>query len=65
MINRHELASQVGEEMADAIVSLSSEDLATRKEASQVLFDMYCHQGTVYEQSSVAVAFNNLIFWDN
>ena len=43
MINRHELASQVGEEMADAIVSLSSEDLATRKEASQVLFDMCWH----------------------
>ena len=57
MINRYELASQVGEEMADAIASLSSEDLATRKEASQVLFDICWYQGTVYEQSSVAVPF--------
>ena len=57
MINWHKLASQVGEEMADAITSLSSEDLATRKEASQVLFDICWYQGTVYEQSSVAVPF--------
>lgn len=57
MINRHELASKVGEEMADAIVSLSSADLVTRKEASQILFDICWHQGTVYEHSSVAVPF--------
>ena len=57
MMNWHELASQVGEEMADAIVSLSSVNLATRKEASQVVFDMCWHQGTVYEQSYVAVPF--------